>query len=330
MDYSRLKISLFLLLVILGFGTTGYTFIEGMSPFEAFYMTVITISTVGFSEIKPLSIPGRVLTIIVIVSGISFLTYSLGQVARIFVEGELRQILGRRKLEKQIAELKDHYIICGFGRIGGIIAKELAVDNIPLVVIEQEPSRIEQIEALHYLYLNMDATADTTLLKAGLHNAKGLVTAVSTDADNVFIALSAKGLRPDIFILARASDTKNEGKLLRAGASRVVCPYQMGGRRMAQILRRPTVVDFIDKTMVDNELDLRMEEAVIGPSSSLIGKTVVTSNLRQDFGVIIVAIKKVTNEMIYNPLPSEIFDAGDVIVVIGKKDGLRRMEDVMI
>jgi voltage-gated potassium channel len=330
MDYSRLKISLFLLLVILGFGTAGYTLIEGMSPFEAFYMTVITISTVGFSEIKPLSIIGRIITLIIIVSGISVLTYSLGQVVRIFVEGELRQILGRRKLEKQIAELKDHYIICGFGRIGGIIAKELAADNIPLIVIEQEPSRIEQIEALHYLYLNLDATADTTLLKAGLHTAKGLVTAVSTDADNVFIALSAKGLRPDIFILARASDTKNEDKLLRAGASQVVCPYQMGGRRMAQILLKPTVVDFIDKTMMDNELDLMMEEAIIGPASTLIGKTVVTSNLRQDFGVIIVAIKKVTNEMIYNPMPSEIFDAGDVVVVIGKKDGLRRMEDIMI
>jgi voltage-gated potassium channel len=329
MDYSRLKISLFLLLVIIGFGTVGYTSIEGWPIFDALYMTIITISSVGFSEIYPLSTAGRVLTISIIVSGISVLTYSLGQVARIFVEGELRQILGRRKLEKQITELTDHYIICGFGRIGGIIAKELSAENIPFVVIEQEPARIEQLEACHYLYLNMDATADTTLVKAGLHSAKGLVTAVSSDADNVFIALSAKGLRPDIFILARASDTKNEDKLLRAGASRVVCPYQIGGRRMAAILRKPTVVDFIDKTMVNSELDLNMEEAVIGPSSSLIGKTVVTSNLRQDFGIIIVAIKKTTNEMIYNPMPSEILDAGDVIVVIGKKDGLRRMANIM-
>jgi voltage-gated potassium channel len=310
-------------------GTVGYCLIEGMPAFDAFYMTMITISTVGFSEIKPLSPAGRLLTIFIIVSGISVLTYSLGQVARIFVEGEIRQILGRRKLEKKIAELKNHYIICGFGRIGSTIAKELAAENIPFIVIEQAPERIEQIDASHYFYLNMDATADTTLLRAGLHNAKGLVTAVSSDADNVFIALSAKGLRPDIFILARASDTKNEDKLLRAGASRVVCPYQMGGRRMAEILRRPTVVDFIDNTMVNSELDLKMEEAVIGPSSPFIGKTVVTSNIRQNFGVIIVAIKKVTNEMIYNPMPSEILDAGDVIVVIGKKDGLRRMAAVM-
>ncbi len=329
MDYSRLKISLFLLLLIIVVGTLGYRVIEGMSAFNAFYMTMITISTVGFSEIKPLSPAGRVLTIFIIVSGISVLTYSLGQVARIFVEGEIRQIFGRRKLEKKIAGLKDHYIICGFGRIGSTIAKELAAENIPFIVIEQAPEHIEKIDASQFMYLNLDATAESTLLKAGLHTAKGLVTAVSSDADNVFIALSAKGLRPDIFILARASDTKNEDKLLRAGASRVVCPYQMGGRRMAEILRRPTVVDFIDNTMMNSKLDLKMEEAVIGQASPLIGKTIVTSNIRQDFGVIIVAIKKITNEMIYNPMPSEILDAGDVIVVIGKKDGLRRLTAVM-
>lgn len=329
MDYSRLKISLFLLLTIIVFGTVGYHLIEGISYFDSFYMTMITISTVGFAEITPLSTAGRILTIIIIISGISVLTYTLGQVVRVFVEGELRQILGRRKLEKKISELTNHYIICGFGRIGSTIARELSAENIPFIIIEQDPEHIEQIDAAQYFYLNLDATADSTLVKAGLFNAKGLVTAVSSDADNVFIALSAKGLRPDIFILARASDTKNEAKLLRAGASRVVCPYQIGGRRMAEILRRPTVVDFIDNTMVNSELDLKMEEAVIDPSSSLIGKTIITSNIRQDFGVIIVAIKKANNNMIYNPMPAEVLDAGDVIVVIGKKDGLRRMARVV-
>ncbi|MDR3631840.1 MAG: potassium channel protein [Desulfocapsaceae bacterium] len=329
MDYSRLKISALLLVVIIGSGTAGYIVVEGWSAFDALYMTIITISTVGFGETHPLSTAGRVVTLCIIVSGIGVLTYSLGLVAQIIVEGELRRLFGRRKLEKKIAQLKDHYIICGFGRIGSTIAKELSAEHIPIVVIEQAPLHVEQIESCRYLYLNMDATADSTLLKAGLHRAKGLVTAVSSDADNVFIALSAKGLRPDIFILARASDTKNEDKLLRAGASRVVCPYQMGGRRMAEILQRPTVVDFIDNTMMNNALDLKMEEAVIGPTSMLIGKTIVTSNLRQDFGVIIVAIKKASNEMIYNPMPTETFDAGDVIVVIGKKDGLRRMTDIL-
>ena len=267
MDYSKLKLSLFLLLATIGFGTVGFVVFEDMLPFEAFYMTLITISTVGFSEIKPLSDVGRVITIIIIILGISLLTYTLGQVARIFVEGELRKILGRRKLEKQIAALKNHYIICGYGRIGAIIVRELTAENIPLVVIDQDPESVAELEASHTLYLNMDATTDEALLAAGLREASGLVTAVSSDADNVFIALSAKGLRPDIFILARASDVKNEAKLLRAGASRVVCPYQMGGRRMAEILHKPTVVDFLDQTMID--LDGTDNKSRLGANATL-------------------------------------------------------------
>lgn len=329
MDYSKLKLSLFFLFATIAFGTVGYVVFEGMPPFEAFYMTLITISTVGFSEIKPLSHIGRVITIIIIILGISLLTYTLGQVARIFIEGELRKVLGRRKLEKQIAALKNHYIICGYGRIGSIIVKELMAANIPLVVIDQNPESIAELEAGKILYLNMDATSDAALIAAGLHRANGLVTAVSSDADNVFIALSAKGLRPDIFILARASDVKNESKLLRAGASRVVCPYQMGGRRMAEILHKPTVVDFLDQTMVHNELGLQMEEAVIPEHSPLTGKTVISSNLRQEFGVIIVAIKRKSGNMVFNPGPNETFNAGDVIVVLGKKAEVRRMSAII-
>lgn len=329
MDFSRLKLSLFLLFTIIGTGTLCYTFIEGMTPFEAFYMTMITITTVGFSEIKPLSDLGRFITVLIIVSGFCVLSYTLGQVAQMFIEGELRALLGRRKLEKKIATLKNHYIICGYGRIGSTIAHELIREKTPLVVIEQNPVQIELLEEEQILYLNMDATEEEVLLKAGLERARGLVTTVTSDADNVFISLTAKGLRPDLFVLARASDPKNETKLLRAGASRVVCPYLMGGRRMAEILRKPTVVDFIDQTMMNDELGLKMEEAVISATSPLIGKTLVGSKLRQDFGVIVVAIKKITNEMIFNPLPTERLDAGDVIVVIGKKASLSRMNEVL-
>jgi voltage-gated potassium channel len=329
MDLFHLKISLSLLIATIAFGTGGYIVVEGMSPFDAFYMTLITISTTGFMEVQPLSTAGRGITIVIIVLGISLVTYSLSQIARYFVEGELRKVLGRRKLEKQISTLQDHYIICGYGRIGNIIVHELQATKTPLVVVEQDPVSIEMLEAEGILYLNMDATSDEALIAAGLEKARGLVTAVSSDADNVFIALSAKGMRPDIFILARASDVKNEGKLLRAGASRVVCPYQMGGRRMAEILRKPTVVDFLDQTMMHTELGLQMEEAVIAEDSPIIGKTLITSNLRQDFGVIIVAIKRITGEMVFNPGPGEIFNAGDVIVAIGKKTELQRMSNAI-
>lgn len=329
MNYYKLKLSLLLLLLTIACGTAGYVIIEGMTPFDAFYMVLITISSVGFGEIKPLSELGRAMTIVLIISGISLLTYTLGQVATVFVEGELRRILGRRKLEKQIALLQNHYIICGYGRIGQIIVKELQAAGMPLVVIDQDPNSIAMLEEEGVLYLVMDATSDDALKAAGLERARGLVTAVSSDADNVFIALSAKGLRPDIFILARASDAKNERKLLRAGASRVVCPYEMGGRRMAEILNKPTVVDFLDQTMMRSDLGLQMEEAVIADGSPITGKTVMTSNLRQEFGVIIVAIKRASGAMVFNPGPQEVFNAGDVIVVIGKRAELGRMAEAI-
>jgi voltage-gated potassium channel len=328
MDYSRLKISLALFSLIISFGTLGYHMVEGMSYFEAFYMTLITVTTVGFSEIKPLSEMGRLITVIVIVTGISVGTYTLSQLVKIVIEGELRIFLGRRKLEKNIAELKNHWIICGFGRIGRIISSELAADSIPFLVIEQDAEKNGALEAWGYLYFNMDAASDEALVKAGIHNARGIVTAVRSDANNVFITLTAKGLRSDIFILARASDQNNETKLLRAGATRVVCPYMIGGKRMAQVLKRPTVVDFIDTTSMDSKLGLVMEEAVIGTGSPLAGKTLVQSNIRRDFGIIIVAIKKPDNRMIFNPAPAEILEAQDVIVAIGKKNDLDKMQKV--
>lgn len=329
MEYAKLRISLFLLLLIILFGTVGYSTFEAMTVFDSFYMTLITISTVGFSEIAPLTQTGRTITVIIIISGISLLTYSLGQVAKIFVEGEIRKLLGRRKLEKHISRLTEHFIVCGFGRIGAVICKELAEEDTPFIVLEQDPQRVEMLENNHYLYINGDATSEAVLIQAGLPRAKGLVTAVSSDADNVFITLTAKDLRPDIFVLSRAADLKNESKLLRAGASRVVCPYNIGGSRMAQILKKPTVVDFLDATMMSGSLGLNLMEAVVQPGSGLVGKSLVESNLRRDFGVIIVAIKKITNEMVFNPGPTALIEAGDIVVAIGKQDDMVRMRTVM-
>lgn len=330
MDYSKLRVSVALFFVIILCGTIGYPLLEGMSVFEGFYMTLITVSTVGFSEIRPLSAAGRLLTVGIIITGISVGTYTFGQLVRMLIEGELSIILGRRKLKKSIASLKNHWIICGFGRIGRIISRELANDNIAFVVIEQDNAKNETLEALGYLYFNMDATSEEALIKAGISNAKGIVTAVRSDANNVFITLTAKGLRPDIFILSRASDEKNETKLLRAGASRVVCPYMIGGKRMAEVLARPTVVDFLDTALMHSKLGLVMEEAVIGPASPIAGKTLVDSNIRRNFGVIIVAIKKPDNRMVFNPAPTEILEANDVIVAIGKKEELNKMQHIVV
>jgi voltage-gated potassium channel len=326
---GKFRYAIFLLTAIIAFGTVGYYIFEDMPLFEAFYMTIITISTVGFSEIRPLTVVGRSITLVIIVLGISVGTYTIGIIVRWFVEGELSKIFGRRKLQKQIGDLKNHFIICGFGRIGRIICQELYEDNIDFVIIEQNASAIEDIATEKYLFIEMDATSEEALMAAGILKAKGLVTAVNSDANNVFITLTAKTLRPDIFVLARSSEEKNEAKLKKAGATKVVSPYMIGARRMAHVLKRPTVVDFIDIATMGNRLGLIMEEALIDSKSRFIGKNLIDSRLRQDYGVIIVAIKKLSGEMIFNPMPLETLEAGDVIVLIGKKDDLKRMNEIL-
>ncbi len=329
MDYKKLRVSITLLIVVLSFGTGCYYYVENMSLFEAFYMTMITISTVGFSEIKPLSPQGRIITMIIISFGITLGAYTIGMIIRVFIEGELKKSFGRRNMESKISKLKNHYIVCGFGRIGELICRELHASNVRFVVIENDPQVVEKLEDEKHLFLSMDSTSEEALIKAGIMDAKGIVTAVTNDADNVFIILTAKGLRPDIFVLSRSSDVKNESKLIRAGASRVVSPYLIGGRRMAQMLIKPTVTDFIDIAMMNNNLDLVMEEAKISTKSEFVGKNLIESNLRQDYGVIIVAIKKKIGGMVFNPLPTEKFEAEDIIVVLGKREDMTKMHEVL-
>ena len=326
---SRLKVSIILLSATMIFGIIGYHIVEGMSIFEAFYMTVITISTVGFSEIKQLSMPGRIITIVIISTGITIGAYTISTILRMLIEGEFRRTFGRRRVEKIIQKIKDHYIICGYGRIGRLICQELLEHNKNVVVIENDLNAIAELQEDKVLYLAADATQDESLINAGIMNAKAIVTAVKSDADNVYIALTAKGLRRDIYVLSRASDEKNELKLIRAGAARVVSPYQIGGKRMAQVLIRPTVVDFIDSAIMGGELGLLMEEVLISSGSPLIGKNLIESNLRNDFGVIIVLIKKSDGTKKFNPLPTEALEENDVLVMLGQKEDMDRMAAVI-
>jgi len=233
-------------------GVLAYHFIEGMSYSDAIFMTAITVSTVGFGEVQPLSGYGRIITILIILFGITIAGYTLGTFVRMLVEGEISARFGRKKVEKRISGLKNHFIVCGFGRIGKLITKELLKNNEKVIVLDNDPKRIPELEAMSAMYMLLDASDENTLLKAGIMKAKGLVTAVMSDADNVFITLTARMLHPDIYIMSRASDSKNEKKLLSAGANTVVSPYLIGGQRMAQMLVRPTVVDFIDIATMDD------------------------------------------------------------------------------
>ncbi len=324
----KLRLSFTLLLITILFGVVSYHYIEGMGLFDAFYMTMITISTVGFGEVKPLSTYGRIITIIIISTGITIGAYTIGNLLRMFIEGELIKTFGRRKVERQISGLKNHFIICGYGRIGSFICEELLQHKRDFVVIESDEHALEKLEKKQILFLNADASSEESLMRAGIMQAQAIATALRSDADNVFVSLTARGLRPDIFILARASDASNEGKLHRAGATRVVSPYLLGGKRMAHVLIRPTVVDFIDIAVMENNLGLIMEEFRITENSYVVGKNLIESNLRRDFGVIIVLIKKFNGEMIFNPQPQVILEGHDVLVVLGMHEEMKKMLEV--
>jgi voltage-gated potassium channel len=326
---KKVTIAFTLLVTTVTFGTAGYHLVEKMSWFDGLYMTVITISSVGFQEVVPLSSAGRIITIIIIVTGIAIAGYAVSSAVRMIIEGELQKSFGRRKVEKQISNLNGHYIVCGYGRIGKLIVRELEINNRAFVIIENDPEEVKELRDGEYLHIPLDATADESLVLAGIHRARAIVPVVRSDSDNVFITLTARGLNPDIFILARASEEKNEVKLRRAGATRVVSPYMIGGRRMAQVLIKPTVVDFIDIAIMENNLGLQMEETIIKAGSHLIGKNLIESNLRKDYGVIIVLIKKANGQMIFNPGPAEIIGERDVLVVMGKTEDMIRMSEII-
>ena len=325
----KLRISLYLFLIVSAFGVAYYHIFERMTFSDAIFMIAITLSTVGYGEVQPLSPTGRMVTVFIILFGITITGYTGGTFIRMLIEGELGKRFGRKKVEKKILKLKDHYIICGYGRIGKLLTKELRKHNQKFLVIEFDSSQIADLEASGTPYMLLDARDENTLLKAGIMRAKGLVTAVMSDADNVFITLTARMLHPDIFILARASEPKNESKLKSAGATKVVSPYLLGGQRMAQLLVSPTVVDFIDIATMDDKFGLRMEEAMIRGGSPYEGKTLVESNLRKDYGVIIVLIKKSSGEMKFNPSPQEVLEANDVLVMLGKIADLQKINAII-
>ncbi len=326
---KRLRISLYLFILVSAFGVTYYHVFERMTFSDAIFMIAITLSTVGYGEVQPLSPTGRMVTVFIIVFGITITGYTAGTFIRMLIEGELSKKFGRKKVEKKILKLQDHYIICGYGRIGKLITKELERHNEKFIVIENDVDRISELETSSTPYMLLDARDENTLLKAGIMRAKGIVTAVMSDADNVFITLTARMLRPDIYILARSSEIKNEKKLQSAGANKVVSPYLIGGQRMAQLLVSPTVVDFIDIATMDDRFGLRMEEAMIRPGSPYVGKTLIDSNLRKDYGVIIVLIKKSNGDMKFNPSPGEVLEVNDVLVMLGKIPDLEKINAII-
>ncbi len=319
----ELRVIFVSILLIVIIGTAGYMIIEGWNFLDSFFMTIISISTVGFNEVHPLNNAGKVFTVVLIFGGISVLAYSVHYFGQKLVEGGLRNIFGRRKLEREISLLKNHYIVCGFGRMGGIVAKELKKRKKKVIVIEKDKELVEKLREEEWLFIQGDATDEDVLIRANIRQARALVATLKDDADNLYLTITARELNNKLFIVARSTDAKVEKKMLRAGANKVISPYRLGGVRIANALLRPEAIEFIELAM--EGFDVAMEEIPVEENSPFAGKKLKDSGLRDRYGAIVVAIKRDIANYIFNPGPDEKLKAGDIMIVIGKADMLERI-----
>ena len=320
------RLAVLLLVGVLAGGTVGYMVIEGWSAWDAFYMTVTTVATVGFREVHPLSRGGQVFTILLIFCGVGTAFYTVTLLATIIVEGGLHRRFEKRRVARMLEHITDHFILCGYGRIGGIIAAELHQQGVSVVVVERDPERVHDAMERGWLALAADASREEVLRAAGIHRARGLIAAVGTDAENVFTVLTARVMRPDLFIIARVESDDAEHKLRRAGADRVISPYRIGATHMVQTALRPAVVDFVQLATSSERLDLSMEQVHIKDDSALANQSIVDAGIRQKFGVIIVGIKRAGGAMEFNPAPEAIMRAGDELVVLGTTESVKALE----
>ena len=327
---EKLRVALIGLLTIILVGTAGYHLIEGWPFLESLYMTIVTLSTVGYGDYYPQTNEGRLFTIALIIFGVGTMFFTIVLLAESTIETRLRALTGRGRQDKMIAKIKNHYIVCGCGRIGHLICRELKADKMDFVVIENNPEVIQKIEEEGFIYYKGDSTQDKSLLNAGIKRARGIVCVLPTDAENLYVILTAKELNPDIFILSRSEEEESEHRLLRAGADRVMSPYTLGGMRMAMAILRPAMLDFIEITTRRQSLELRMEELSVCDGSPVIGKSLEESEIRHDYGLIIVAVKKDSGKMIFNPLASYIIEKGDKLIAMGEDDNVRRFTQVCV
>lgn len=325
----RLSLAVSLLLIIFLVGIFGYVFIEGWTLLDALYMTVVTISTVGFKEVAPLSQGGRLFTLGLIVLGVGTVLFTLGTAMEFFVEGHLTGLIEERKMKKRIEALRDHYILCGYGRVGREVAKEFLRTGTSFVVIENNSETILKCREDGLPYIEGDAAADHVLKEAGIDEAKGLVAAVDTDADNVFVALTARVLNPEIFIVARANFEESEEKLRKAGADRVISPTVIGGRRMASLLLKPLVCDYLDVVAHGESIEYRLEEVHIKKQSPIVNTTIGKAGIREKTGALILAIKKAERGFDTNPPASTTLEEGDELVVMGTREQLNALQSLL-
>jgi voltage-gated potassium channel len=322
----NLKLLAILLVLLVIVGISGFHFIEGWSFFDGFYMVLTTITSIGYGEIHPLSHAGRLWNSFVIIMGVGLVLLLVGGASRTLLEFELQSVFGRRRMDREISRLKSHYIICGAGRVGRSAARELGRRPLPFVVVDTNEAKLQKYASEGWLTFLGDATQAPVLQELRIEHATGLVAATTTDAINIYIILTARSLNPKLKIIARAAEEEAEKHLYTAGADSVVSPYKFAGYRIAQTFMRPNVLDFFD-TAMNQQRPLEIEEVKVGRGARLIGKTLEGSRIRQELGVIVLAIKGENTPMRFNPPPDEMIHAGDHLIAMGDPEGLRKLED---
>ena len=323
---SQLLPTLVLLAVVLTGGTLGYVVIEGWSTWDALYMTVTTVATVGFREVHPLSPAGQAFTLVLIIIGVSTALYAFSAFAAVVVEGGWPKYIAGWRYVRMINHLSDHYVVCGYGRIGSIVASEFKRQQTPFVIVDRNPEKVAEANRRGHLAVEGDASREDTLKQLRIDSARGLVAAVGTDAENVYAVLTARLMNPDLFIIARAEGEESISKLKKAGANRVISPYRIGAVQIAQTALRPAVVDFVEIATSSENLELSIEEIRIEKGSALAGRPLSDAIQRDKMNVVVVGIQHEPGGMEFNPLASAVLHAGDHLIVLGSAQELKELE----
>lgn len=322
MRRPRLGLAIGLVAAVVVIGTAGYL-VLGFSLLDAVYQTITTITTVGFREVQPINGAGKVFTILLILCGVGTFLYTFTVILEALVEGRIQEAMGRRRMDRKIASMRDHVVICGWGRVGHALARYMASADQEIVIVESDP------EALRDTTLPTivgDATDDDVLKQAGIERAKALVAAVDTDAGNLYVTLSGRTLRPDLFIVARARTLASEEKLKRAGADRVVNPQAIGGQRMAAFVLHPHVAEFLDVVMHDGSLEFRLEQVRLSSGSPLADHTLRDTHIRDRTGALVLAVRGTDGNFVTNPDPETVLRQGETLIAVGTADQLDQLE----
>ncbi len=324
---ARLKFAMLIVVVVFFISFIGFMLIEGLAPLDAAYLTVATLATVGYGDIHPNTAAGKLFSMAVVLVGVGAVYYTFVLAVSMVVEGQMKDFWGKRSMKKQIAGLKNHIIVCGAGRVGVNAVKRLRHEAEPLVIVEKDEALCEPLMAQKLLVVNGDATLDEVLLEAGIQRAKGIITALPHDADNVYVTLTAKSLNPHLVIVARAERPEAEEKLRRAGATTVIFPAVMGGRQMVTAMTRPVIMDFVENVFYNQELHLDIAEIRVALGSALVGNTLFGNKIKERYDAIVVAMKR-GEELLTNPSAEAVIHGGDVLIVLGQRGQLSRLNEV--